>query len=173
MLDDTGGFDLSDAVGYPQLLPVASQEAPHFEIVAGIFIGMDDETGAGEYSFKLQCVNDPLAVDPVPTAMTVGTAAGTVCGGTDLANVSYKLVQDTYGSALSITEAEAIFSTPGTAVAIPSAQYRTGVTHGGFNTSTLKGPGPMGKAGNEMMILIVKAGISFTYYNIDVPTITQ
>ena len=33
--------------------------------------------------------------------------------------------------------------------------------------------GPLGTAGNENMILIIKAGLSFTYYNVDVTTISQ
>ncbi len=171
--DEASSFALSDAVGNPQLLPVANQEAPHFEVVAGRFVGMDDETGAGEYFFKLQCVGDPLAVDPAPVAMTAGAAAGTVCGATDLANVTYKLVRNTFDSNLTITEAESLFSTPGLSVAIPGAQYRTDGVHRGFETSMLTGPGPMGKAGNERMILIVKAGISFTYYNVDLTPLVQ
>ena len=78
-----------------------------------------------------------------------------------------------YSSAPSITDAETIFGTAGTSVTIPTDQYSTAPTAEGFNTVTLDGPGALGTVGNQNMILILKSGISYTYFNIDVTTITQ
>jgi len=105
--------------------------------------------------------------------MSAGSGADTLCGANDLQNITYKLVKDTYGSVLTITDAETIFATPGTSITLPGDQYQDSATNEGFNTSTLDGPGGLGVAGNENMILIIKADLSFTYYNIDVTTITQ
>jgi hypothetical protein len=134
---------------------------------------MDDVSGAAEFTFKLECVDDPTLVSPTSMPMGAGTGANTLCSANDLANISYKLVKDTFGSDLTITEAEGIFATAGTSITLPADQYQDGPNNEGFNTAILDGPGGLGTAGNENMILILKAGLSFTYFNIDVTTISQ
>jgi hypothetical protein len=161
--------DVSDA----HSITVESQEAPLFDVVAANFVGMHDTSGAAQFTFKLECVDDPTASPPTSVAMNSGSGPDTLCGANDLQDITYKLVKDTYSSTLSITNAEAIFSTAGTSVTLPNAQYQDSGTNEGFNTVTLDGPGGLGTAGNEHMILILKAGISYTYFNIDVTTISQ
>ncbi len=174
LLDATGDYVFSEAaVSDPHSITVESQEAPHFNVIAATYTGMDNVTGAAEMTFKLECVNDPTLAVPTSVAMTAGSGANTLCSANDLNAVTYKLVKDTYASVLTISQAETIFATAGTSVTIPTDQYSTDATHQGFLTSVLAGPGPLGTAGNENMILIVKAGLSFTYYNIDITTIVQ
>ncbi len=172
--DATSDYVFSEAsVSDPHLITVESQEAPLFKLIAANFIGVDGTTGAPKFTFKMECVNDPTLASPVSVGMSAGSAANTLCGANDLNAVTYKLVKDTYSSVLTITNAETIYSTAGTAVTIPTDQYAVDATHKGFTTATLNGPGGLGTAGNENMILIVKAGLSYTYYNIDVTTIIQ
>lgn len=174
VLDGTGDYTFSEAeVSDAHLITVESQEAPLFDVVAANYVGMDDVSGAAEFTFKLECVDDPTLALPTSVAMSAGGAANSLCGGNDLADITYKLVKDTYGSIITINDAETIFGTAGTAVTMPADQYADSATNEGFNTATLDGPGALGTAGNEAMILIVKAGASYTYYNIDVTTISQ
>jgi len=174
LLDGDGDKIFSEAeVSDAHLITVEGQEAPLFNIVASTFLGMDDVSGAPEFTFKMECVDDPAAATPVSVAMTDGAGSNTVCGTNELSTVTYKLVKDTYGSVLTITQAEAIFGTAGTSITVPGDQYADSATQEGFNTATLDGPGGLGTAGNENMILILKSGASYTYFNVDVTTISQ
>lgn len=174
LLDATSDYTFGEAaVSDPHAITVESQEAPHFKVVAATYIGVDGGTGAARFTFKMECVDDPTLGSPTSIAMVAGSAANTLCGNNDLANVTYKLIKDTYASVLTISNAETIFGTAGTAVTIPGDQYADTATNEGFTTATLNGPGGLGVAGNENMILILKAGLSFTYYNVDVTTISQ
>ncbi len=174
LLDATSDVIFSEStVSDPHLITVQSQQAPLFKVAASTYIGVNGATGAPQFTFKLECVNDPTLASPTSVAMGLGSATDTLCGLNDLANVSYKLIKDTYSSVLTISNAETIFATAGTSVTIPTDQYQTTATNEGFNTVTLNGPGGLGVAGNENMILILKAGLSFTYYNVDVTTIVQ
>ncbi len=175
MLDATSDYTFSEAdVSDPHLITVESEEAPHFKVSAATFAGMDDASGAPEFNFTLLCVDDPTAATPNAVAMTNGAGTKTVCGTNELADISYILVKDTYSSVMTVDQAETAFAgaTPLT-IAVPGDQYDGGGSNNGFTITALDGPGPLGTAGNENMILILKAGISFTYYNIDVTTITQ
>lgn len=174
LLDGTGDYAFSEAeVSDAHAITVESQEAPHFNVVGATFVGLDDATGAAELSFKLECVDDPTLGSPTSIAMSAGTQANSVCGANDLANIDYKLVIDSYGSTLDATDAEAIFASAGSTITMPAHQYADSATNEGFNTSTLDGPGAIGTAANRNMILILRAGISYTYFNIDVSAITQ
>jgi hypothetical protein len=174
LLDGQGDYTFSEAsVSDAHAITVESQEAPHFNVVGATFMGMDDATGAPEMKFKLECVDDPTAGSPTSVAMSAGSAADTLCGSVDLNAISYKLVKDTFSSVLTISQAESQMSAGTSSITIPTDQYQTDATHEGFNTVTLDGPGPLGTAGNEAMILILKAGLSVTYFNIDITTITQ
>ncbi len=173
LLDGTSDYTFSEAqVSDPHLITVESQEAPHFTVKTATFTGMDDTTGVPEFTFKMECVDDPTAVTPTSVAMTGGS--NTVCGTVDLADIEYKLVQDTYSSVLTISQADAIFTSgPGTTIAIGGDQYADSGTNEGFMITNFDGPGVLGTVANANMILILKAGISYTYFNIDVTTITQ
>ena len=174
LLDGEGDYTFSEAdVSDAHAITVESQEAPLFKVATASFTGMDNVSGAPEFIFKMECVDDPTSATPTSVAMGAGSGADTLCGANDLNAVTYKLVKDTFGSDLTITEAETIFATPGTSITLPGDQYQDSASNEGFNTSTLDGPGGLGTAGNENMILILKAGLSFTYFNIDVTTITQ
>jgi hypothetical protein len=174
LLDATTDYTFSEAaVSDPHAITVTSQEAPHFSVVAATFTGLDNTTAAAELSFKMECVDNPVAVAPTSIAMNAGSAANSLCGSNDLNAITYKLVIDSYGSVLTLANAEAIFGTAGTSVTMPGDQYADSATNEGFNTAILDGPGAIGTAANQHMILILKAGISYTYYNVDITAITQ
>ena len=174
LLDGDEDYVFSEAsVSDAHAITVQSQEAPHFTVRAATFLGADNVTGAPEMTFKMECVDDPIAATPISVAMTDGAGSNTVCGANELSAVTYHLVKDTYSSVIDLDDADAIFGVAGTSITVPTHQYADSGTQEGFNTVTLDGPGALGTAGNENMILILKAGISHTYYNIDITTITQ
>lgn len=160
-------------VSAAHLITIESQEAPLFTIKTARYEGMDNATGEPQFSFKMECVDDPTAATPTSVGMTAGAAANTVCGSNDLADIEYLLVKDTFGSVLTITQAEGLFGSGGETIDVPGDQYQDSASNEGFNTITMNGPGLISVAGNEHMILILKAGMSFTYFNVDVTTISQ
>ncbi|MEZ4743332.1 MAG: hypothetical protein R3B45_12950 [Bdellovibrionota bacterium] len=164
--------EVSDA----HLITVESQEAPKFKVKTATFVGMDDTSGAPEFTFKMECVDDPTSATPTSVDMTSdgAWASNDRCSEVDLADIEYKLVKDTYTDVITTTDAETIFATAGGTVTQGTDQYQdVADSYEGFIITSIYGPGGLGVSGNENMILILKAGISYTYYNIDVTTITQ
>lgn len=154
-------------VGDSHVLSVGGLEAPSFTIAGVTFNGIT-ATGGGQFVFTLEC-----------TANITGAAATTACLESNFTDLKYKLVADTYGSTLTYADAQSIFAsgpisidTATDVVAIGAG----GTVNGGFVTksdaSILTGPDQMHL--NPNMILVVEvAGTSYTYYNIDVTTLTQ
>jgi hypothetical protein len=141
-------------------LTVASQPPPSFTIKS---VSFDDVTagGAGKFTFVMECTAD---------------IAANVCATVDMGLLQYKLVEDTYtADTLTMAEAQAIFSTAGTAVTMPGdrvAMGASGTVHGGFTTLSTAGPNQM--ALHPHMILIIQANnASMQYFNVDVATLTQ
>mgnify|MGYP000656227396 CR=1 FL=1 len=119
-------------------------------------------TGEGEFEFSLQCT--------VPL-----TNGNTTCKDVTLTDIDYKLVDDTFTSTVTLTDADGIFNTAGTSV-LAGHRVNVGGTDsagnvlakGGFYTSTtsrLQGPGKIHL--NQHMILIFRAGNSYLYFNVD------
>ncbi len=159
-------------------ITVESQEAPQFHVVAATYIGIDDVTGAPEFQFKLECTDDPSA-PTTPQDMTDDGSNGdnTLCSQVSLAEIDYKLVKETgfaTADTLTVDEADGIFSTDGTSVTIGTDDYQeVGPLSEGFTTVTLDGPGGLGDTSNAHMFLVLRAGVSYTYFNVDVTVIDQ
>lgn len=174
LMDGQGDYTYSEAeISDAHSITVESQEAPRFNLVQATFEGINGVSGAGRFRFKLECVDDPTLAVPTSVAMTAGSGSDTRCGTNDLQDISYKLVLDTFGSTLTITQAEGIFSDPGSTVTLPDDQYQDTATNEGFFTTALDGPGPIGDTDNANMILIIKGELSFTYFNVDITPISQ
>jgi hypothetical protein len=158
----TKGTDESIAksvVGDSHALSVGGDEAPAISIAGVTYSGMTT-AGAGQFVFKLGC----------DTAVT-GVSPALLCSTNTLTSMQYRLVQDTYGSILTAAQAAALFPTGATTVAAANLlPLVAGTFNGGFNTITVNGPNAMHT--NPNMLLVVKAGSSYKYFNIDVSTLT-
>jgi hypothetical protein len=116
--------------------------------------------GAGQFDIILECTSDIGVTD--------------TCEGVDFTDTTYKLVEDTYTSTMSIGDANALFPAGESSITLPGDREAPGgtTTNGGFATVTLDGPDEM--ANNPNMILILQAAdTSYQYFNIDVSTLTQ
>lgn len=129
-------------------ISVTGDEPPDFSITQVSISGLN-ASGGGEFTFEMTC----------NVAMS-----GTDCNGVDLSTIDYKLVEDTYSSTLATTDASTIFSTAGATISIPGDQHAN--NNGGFNTSLLTGPTTISSKPN--MILILRSGASYQYFNVDV-----
>ena len=159
----------SSVVGQSQTLSVSGQVAPDFNIATnGVnFVGIT-ATGAGEFEFKFECAS----------AQT-GTGLTADCAGVTMSDLTYKLVEDTFGGTLTTAEAAALFPA-GESSLLAAEVYdagTNGLTNGGFTTklgtgSALVGPDAMHD--NPNMILILQAAdTSYKYFNIDVSTLSE
>ncbi len=149
---DGGASNVLEAdTGNSHTISIAGQDPPSYAVGLIQYVGMT-ATGAGQFVFRLDCTE---------------AMVGSVCKGVDVSDITYKLVDDTYSSLLTIGDASTIFATAGSAAA---STHATG--NGGINTITLDGPDQM--ASNPNMILILEAnGLSYQYFNIDVSSLTQ
>jgi hypothetical protein len=146
-------------VGAGHALTVASQDPPSFTIFSAALVGIN-ANGGGQFEFVLECTS------------TIGVTD--VCEGVNMNVMTYKLVEDTYGSTLVIGDADALFPLGETAITLPADREAPGgtTTNGGFATVTLDGPDQM--ANNPNMIFIIQANdMSYQYFNVDVSTLTQ
>lgn len=147
-----GSVDPVDGVANPggQPLSVSGQTAPAYNVSSVSFVGMT-ENGAGQFTFELEC-KEPMS-------------AGT-CESLAHEDIRYRLIKDTYDGSLSLAQAQAIFD------ADAGAEVANGLDaadefNGGFATSRLNGPDQMHNNPN-MLLVIEGAGMSYTYYNIDI-----
>jgi len=149
---------LEATVGAAHTLTVDSQPPPSFTIHSVEFLGVT-AAGAGQFRFTMECT----------TALVVDE-----CENVDMADLTYKLVQDTYADTMNIAEANALFPAGETAVTLPGDRTAPGgvTTNGGFISATIDGPNAM--ATNPNMIFIIQANnTSYQYFNVDVATLTQ
>lgn len=149
---------LEAILGDSHPLVVDSAPPPNYTIEQVQFVGINAQ-GGGQFVFTLDCA----------IAMV-----GDVCDQVDQADITYKLVEDTYGSTMVIGDANALFPAGETPITLPGDQEAPGgiTPNGGFHTITLDGPDQM--ALNPNMILILQAAdMSYQYFNVDVSTLTQ
>ncbi|MDB2447141.1 hypothetical protein N9W79_00805 [bacterium] len=151
-LAGTGQTIADTTVGASHTMTVGSDDAPDVEIEVGSlttsFVGMT-ATGAGQFVFDLEC----------------GAAiAGNLCSGVDMTVWEVVLVEDTYGGSPSLTNLNALF--PGNAVVTVSGGIGT---NGGFTSPTLTGPAAMHTKPN--MLLVVKNGLSYKFFDVDITTL--
>lgn len=140
-------------------LTVASQDPPSFTIATAQLVDIN-ANGGGRFIFTLSC--------------TVSIGSTSVCANVNMNTITYKLIEDTYGSDLNIAEANALFPAGETAVTMPDDRVAPGAqaTNGGFVTITLDGPDRM--ADHPNMIFIMQANDwSYQYFNVDVATLSQ
>jgi len=145
-------------------LSVSGQSAPNFIVQAVDFNGMT-AAGAGQFAFTMECA-----------VSVTGTVAGDdlACDGTPINSITYKLLEDTYGGTLTLSDASALFPVGESAAVVSTHGIDLGgggTVEGGFITVTLDGPDGMHSTPN--MILILEAlDASYQYFNIDVTTLT-
>lgn len=150
---------LEATVGDGHPLVVASQPPPSFTIHSVAFTGVT-AGGAGQFVFTMECTS-PIV--------------GDVCESVDMADLTYKLVEDTFtADTLVVGEANALFPAGETAVTMPADKEALGATtvNGGFHTVTLDGPLLMASHRN-MIFIMQSANVSYQYFNVDVATLTQ
>ncbi len=145
-------------LGDAHSMTVASQPPPSYTIEQVQFVGINAQ-GGGQFVFTLDCT---------------AAMAGDVCEQVDQADITYKLVEDSYASTMDIGEANALFPAGETAITLPGDQEpAAGLTpHGGFHTITLDGPDQMALHPN-MIFIMQAADTSYQYFNVDVSTLTQ
>lgn len=150
---------LDTTVSAGHSMTVDSQPPPSFTIKSIDFVAVN-AGGGGQFDIVLECTENIGVTD--------------VCEDVDMADLTYKLIEDTYGSTLTIGQANAIFPADETAVAMPGDREAPGgaTTNGGFHTITLDGPDQLALHPN-MIFIIQAADTSYQYFNIDIETLTQ
>ncbi len=154
-------------VGVGHTMSVSGQAAPSFTINEVRFVNMT-VAGEGEFEFSMEC---SVAL----------TNANTTCKDIILTDIDYKLVEDTYSDVVSLTDADTIFGTAGTSVAAGERVTVGGtdndgntLANGGFYTNeTTPLTGPATIHSKPEMILILRAGSSYQYFNVDVTPLVQ
>ena len=135
--------------------------APQFQIQLSSFKGINSK-GGGLFEFTLQC-----------NQMQIGSDLQSSCGGALNKEIDYKLVEDTFAGNLEYKDALKLFATPGTFVqGADNHAPGTLSKNGGFKTTgPLSGPDELHKK-PKMILVLRRGGVSFTYFNISIPTIT-
>lgn len=140
----TGNTVADTTVGASHTVTVAGDNPPDVEVFANAFVGMT-ATGAGQFTFDMECQ---------------AAIAGNLCSGDDMTAWTWLLVEDTYGGSPTLTDLDAL--TPaGTGVVSGAINV-----NGGITSPTLNGPDQIHLKPN--MILVIKNGVSYKYFNVDV-----
>jgi hypothetical protein len=157
-----------EVVSAPHTVSVSGIGAPAFKVKELSYVGMTAQ-GAGQFQFKLEC-----------DATLTGTGGTTACQDNLLSSLRYKLVKDTFGGVLDITQAASLFTTGGISID-PTEVIPVGngsLPKGGFMTppaadaEVLTGPNQMHL--NPNMLLVIEASAtSYTYYNVDVSIVNN
>ena len=150
-----------NAIGDSHSISVSGEASPAFQVVAGgITLNSVTAGGAGNFSIDVACEN-----------AVVGTGATATCDAQLVTDMTYVLLNDTYGGTMTLAEAQTAIA-GGTAVAAGDvlAFGAPGVPNGGFNIASATGPDAMHTNPN-MILLIGINGTSFRYINIDLDTL--
>lgn len=156
---------LAATVGLDDTLAVNGQGYPSFTINSISYVGMT-AGGAGQFIFKMECSSNITGA---------GVEATTACLDGLWTDMRYKLIEDTYGSVLTLAQASALFPAGESSITWATdtiAVGAGGTTRGGFNTSTLDGPAAMHTKPNMILVLQVR-DLSYKYFNVDVTVLTQ
>jgi len=157
-----------NVVSAPHAISVSGVGAPAFKVKELSFVGMTAQ-GAGQFQFKLECDSN-----------LSGSGATLACQDNLLSSIKYKIVKDTYGGTLDVATAASLFPT-GAIPIDPTEIISVGdasLPKGGFMTPIASDPdvltGPNQIHINPNMILVIEgSGTSYTYFNVDVSTITN
>lgn len=121
--------------------------------IHGLAFSDINSVGAGAFSFDLKCD---------------ATISANSCSGQDMTTWDFALVADTYSDTLSASELGALtYSDIGSNVVAAGSMG----TEGGITTAVIYGPNQIHN--NPNMILAIKNGSSYKYFNLDVTTVTN
>jgi hypothetical protein len=137
-------------VGDGHAISVDGHPAPSVTIASVAFSDINS-TGAGEFTFSLEC----------ETAISTND-----CDGVDMTGWEFVLVEDTYSSSPSPSELIGLtYSGVGSAVDSSIGAF------GGIISPAMYGPNEIHN--NPNMILVIKNDISYKYFNVDVTAISN
>jgi hypothetical protein len=155
-------------------LVVDGQASPNFAITQVELVNIT-AAGNGEFQIQLECNNT-----------VTGTGADIVCDDVRLDSIAMVLAVDSYALDPTLTDLEAIFTAAsgGKAIDMATEAFVAGggtpaLPKGGFITADTGDADVMVLAGtapivtNPNMIFVLKAGPSYTWFYINVTTITQ
>ncbi len=158
-----------------QVMKVDGQAAPDFTVDSVELVGIT-ASGNGEFRFRMECRD----------ADVTGTGASMQCYDVLLSDIRLVLVEDTYGGVLTLNDLTSIYSAHGGGKAIDTSSEliapgggSPALTHGGFITANTGDPDVLVMTGSKPihtfpnMLLILKAGPSYLYFNVDVESIVQ
>jgi hypothetical protein len=149
----------SDSRGHA--ISVSGQPAPNFSIFESKQIDIDT-TGAGIFQFTMQCEG----------TLTGTAAAGNLaCDGLALNKVTFKLIEDTYSSVLTMSDAQTIFQAG--EITLNPSSYRdanAGTGYKGGFVVTATGPAQM-HTHPHMLLTFEGNNTSYLYFNIDLQVI--
>ncbi|MEZ4743331.1 MAG: hypothetical protein R3B45_12945 [Bdellovibrionota bacterium] len=146
------------SVGSTQQLQSGVDTPPSFTIKS---IELVDFNGseAGQFKIVLECTSD--------------IGATNACETVNFSDTDYMLIEDTFSSSMTITDADSAF-TAGNSITLPDdrvAPGAMGTTNGGFVTVVLDGPADLAATPN-MILLLRSYTASYQYFNIDVTVTT-
>jgi len=160
-----------------QSVSVSGDEAPNFifstngspvatgSVAPVVFNGVNS-SGAGQFVFNLYCSSAMGATGKC------GLSSSDT-GAVPLTSIAYKLIADTYsvnsGTALTVAQLQTIMAS-GTSTINTSTDVLSD-NNKGFKTSTLVGPGAINSYPN--MILVLSNGTSYTYFSIQIQTVSN
>ncbi|MFK7826887.1 MAG: hypothetical protein AB8G05_22280 [Oligoflexales bacterium] len=145
-----------NALGDSHNISVSGEASPAFQ-VTDVTLNSVTAGGAGDFAFEVTCEN-----------AVVGTGAAATCDAQLVTDMTYVLLNDTYGGSMTIAEAQTAIA-GGTAV-VAGDVVAFGGTNGGFDIASAQGPNAMHTNPN-MILLIGINGTSFRYINIDLDTL--
>lgn len=157
------------------VLTVNGQAAPNFRINRVQLVDITAD-GNGEFRFQMECVG----------ANIIGTGASAQCYDVLINDLRLVLVKDTYSGVLTQQNLLDIYTAESGGKLVDTATDviapgggSPAITRGGFITAAANTPGVMVMSGakpidaNLNMLLILKAGPSYLYFNVDVERISQ
>ncbi len=158
-----------------QVMTVDGQAAPDFTVNQVQLVGIT-ATGNGEFRFQLECRGTDV----------VGVGASMRCYDVLLSDIRLVLVEDTYSGVLTLSDLTSIYAAHSGGISIDTSTeiFSAGagspvLTHGGFITANTGDADVMVMSGSKPihlhpnMLLILKAGPSYLYFNVDVEVINQ
>lgn len=174
----TKGADSSIGEGVvreSQIVSVDGQAAPDF-LIRQIKLVDITGTGNGEFQIQFECNGEDVS----------GAAATLACYDVRLSDIHMVLVEDTFGGNLTQSDLNTIYTAASGGKQIDMAtdafaptEGSPALPHGGFISAPTGDADVLVLAGNKPivqhpnMILILKAGPSYQYFNLDVTLITQ
>ena len=147
----------SSVLGDAHTMSIDGEQAPNFTVDTISFTGM----GAG----------GEAQLDIIAECGVAQTAGPDVCDGLDLTNITFWLVEDTFGGAPTLADLQALTSGASVSSVLNQGTAATTNDRGGFATGDILGSAPMHT--KPEMLFVVKGSASYTYYEIDLSTLSS